>query len=495
MAGIFLSYSRANRDHAHAVVQGLRALAVKVWWDEDMPGVEWQYELVDRITEMAAVMVLWSPQSLDSRNVRDEARLAYKQDKLINALIGVAEPREPFAGINGHTLDGWDGREPHRGWRRLVETAESFLVKAGDVEPGAIVEALDRIEAEWAALKLEHRQAVEAFSDAQVALTEALDNEEKAKAAASAANDELRRVAQLDVDRMVLGAAIAAAQKLCDERTTALALASSATHSARGKLSHASRKMKRLEDDMKRPAWAIPQGLIDPPPPAPEKAAPAPEPTQAAPSKPEPEPEPPEAAEPMPEPTPEPASGAPRELEPPTPGNDLTIATASTLGAFAKENRVPLLGLGATVGVLSLVLTLASLGVAPGAIPKADPTAIASGSGLTPGVAPEPSPPAASKATAKPGEWLIGEWVTDQEAKKENCYSRLGVAASDKDGFLRFYDPQKNANYEEEDKITILSDGSLRNTLWTYTRQPNGNITMQLRSDPKIRLELSKCGG
>jgi hypothetical protein len=490
LAGIFLSYSRADRDHAQAVVQALRALGVEVWWDEDMPGVEWQFELVDRITEMAAVMVLWSPKSLDSKNVRDEARLAYKQDKLINALIGVAEPREPFTAINGMPLDGWDGREPHNGWRRLVQTAESFLVKVGDVQPGALVTALDRIEAEWAALKLEHREATEAFSEAQVALTEALENEQNARAAASAANSELKRIAQLDINPNTLRAAIAAAQQFSDERATALAEAASAVHSARGKLSHASRKMKRLEDDMKRPAWAIPQGLIDPPPPAPEKAAPAPEPTQAAPSKPEPEPEPPEAAEPMPEPTPEPASGAPREQEPPTPGNDLTISTTSTLGAFAKENRVPLLGLGATVGVLSLVLTLASLGVAPGAIPKADPTAIASGSGPTPGVAPEPSPTATSKATAKPGEWLIGKWVIDQA--KTGCGDKLNVEASDKHGFLRFIKP---GQITKDYRITIISKESLETDDWRYSRQPNGKIAMQLRRDPKVFLELSKCAG
>lgn len=115
MAGIFLSYSRADRKHAYAVVQGLRALGVEVWWDEDMPGVDWQFELTYRITEMAAIMVLWSPKSLDSKNVGDEARLAYKKDKLINALIGVEEPRPPFDRINGLRIDGWDGREPHSG--------------------------------------------------------------------------------------------------------------------------------------------------------------------------------------------------------------------------------------------------------------------------------------------------------------------------------------------------------------------------------------------
>jgi len=489
LGGIFLSYSRADRDHAHAVVQGLRALGVEVWWDEDMPGVEWQYELVDRITEMAAVMVLWSPKSLDSKNVRDEARLAYKQDKLINALIGIAEPREPFASINGMPLDGWDGREPHNGWRRLVQTAESFLVKVGDVQPGAVVAALDRIEAEWAALKLEHRKATESFSEAQVALTEALENEQNARAAASAANSELRRIAQLDINPKTLGAAIAAAQQFSDERATALAEANSAVHSARGKLSHASRKMKRLEDALKRPEVVIPVSTIEPPPLPPETVEPGPKPEPTSPAPSQSEPSAPVNAAPASMTTDETVAsipgGASKGAATPVPqGQGVTeqIGAARTILA---EHRVKVLGALGVVGAVALAGALVPSGEQ---VPVPEPN----GQSATPrsAVAINDLATVSPSPTPKPGEWLIGEWVIDQD-----CNSKLGVAASDKDGFLRFYDPAKNADSGEEDKITILSEGKLHNTLYIYSRQPNGNITMQLLRDPKVRLELSKCAG
>ena len=384
-------------------MQGLRALGVEVWWDEDMPGVDWQFELTYRISEMAAVMVLWSPKSLDSKNVGDEARLAYKKDKLINALIGVPEPREPFARINGLPLDGWDGRDPHNGWRRLVQTVETFLVKAGDVQPGAVVAALDRIESEWAALKLEHRNATEAFSEAQVALHDALEAEQDAKAAAATANDELKRIAQLDIDPKVLAAAIAAAQQLVDERAATLAGATSAAQSARAKLSHASRKMKRLEDALKRPDTVIPASPITPSPPL-------------------------EANESGPEPTPI----MPMKPEPPTPGDDAAVSTTAgdeepdSGGSHADAatpapdsqttKRVAAVVFGGLVAAVWAVVAISSL-VNPSPVKEVSPSE-------TVAVELDAAPDTGSTDSPAPALRLVGTWthagVPCAEATEEN---------------------------------------------------------------------------
>jgi hypothetical protein len=42
VSGVFLSYSRGDRGLADKVIRGLRPIGVDVWWDEDMPGVDWQ---------------------------------------------------------------------------------------------------------------------------------------------------------------------------------------------------------------------------------------------------------------------------------------------------------------------------------------------------------------------------------------------------------------------------------------------------------------------
>jgi hypothetical protein len=131
MSGIFLSYSRADRALADQVVRSLRALGAEVWWDEDMPGVNWQRELARQIHQLAAVLVIWSPTSVASDSVADEARLAKSERKLVNALSRTKEPPFPFEAINGLPLDGWTGREPHNGWTRLVRTLDDLLAQPG----------------------------------------------------------------------------------------------------------------------------------------------------------------------------------------------------------------------------------------------------------------------------------------------------------------------------------------------------------------------------
>jgi hypothetical protein len=138
MSGAFLSYARADRALAEQIIHALRAVGIDVWWDEDMPGVDWQEELERQISSLAAVVVLWTPNSLASKNVRDEARLGLRTDKLVNVLAGASEPPFPFDRVNGLPLDGWTGREPHRGWGRVVQTIEALIVRAGSVQPGEI---------------------------------------------------------------------------------------------------------------------------------------------------------------------------------------------------------------------------------------------------------------------------------------------------------------------------------------------------------------------
>ena len=106
-----------------------------------MPGVDWQEELARQIQQLAAVVVIWTPLSSASKNVRDEARLGQHTEKLVNAMFGVAEPPFPFDRTNGLPLDGWTGREPHRGWTRLVQTIEDRLVAAGVAKPGQLMAA------------------------------------------------------------------------------------------------------------------------------------------------------------------------------------------------------------------------------------------------------------------------------------------------------------------------------------------------------------------
>ena len=214
---------------------GLRALGVEVWWDEDMPGVDWQDELAQRVADMAAVLVLWSVHSQKSKNVRDEARWADKNDKLINALVGVAERPPPFDRINGLSIDGFDGREPHRGWNRLVQTTESHLVNAGGTEPGKVTAELARIEQGWHDRMRALAQAQEAFGGAQIAVEDAANAVATAGAELAAAQQQLAKAGEMQFAREILRAA----HQDCDTKAAASADANAAYNVARNRLSQA----------------------------------------------------------------------------------------------------------------------------------------------------------------------------------------------------------------------------------------------------------------
>ncbi len=172
-----------------------------------MPGVDWQEALEREINALAAVVVLWTPASVASRNVRDEARLGKHMEKLVNVLAGVASPPFPYDAINGLPLDGWSDRAPHSGWTRLVTTIEGHLVKAGGVRPGELTAALASREAAVAAAERAQADAEAAYQQAQARHDEAEAAQAAAAAAFARAETQLASVVGMNASPALLHAA------------------------------------------------------------------------------------------------------------------------------------------------------------------------------------------------------------------------------------------------------------------------------------------------
>jgi len=338
MSGIFLSYSRADRVLADQVIQHLRALGAEVWWDEDMPGVNWQRELGRQIHELAAVLVIWSPTSIASENVADEARLAKTEKKLVNALFRTQEPPFPFEAINGLPLDGWTGREPHNGWTRLVRTLDDQLAHAGG-QPGALVKALAGREA---AIEAKRREILAAESVFQVAQAQ----EAAANAAADAANAALRSAdAQIRqvLDLKGSGALLRVAQSELDAALTARDEAEAATKTATGGIASASLALTRARAEL--------EGLFEP------RRAPAPPPDDPPPIG------RPKVAEAPPTPA-EPAESPPRE-----PPATVTPPSVSAVALVAGWRNRPVIVISALASVLAAAVIWTIASRSPGAAP------------------------------------------------------------------------------------------------------------------------------
>jgi hypothetical protein len=245
MRGVFLSYSRADRAIADQIIHGLRAVGVEVWWDEDMRGVDWQEELERQISELGGVMVLWTPNSFNSKNVRDEARLGLETDKLINAVWGVPKPPFPYDRVNGLPLDGWTGLEAHRGWTRLIETIDEMSA-AGGSKTGALVEALARREQAVGTKQKAIGRAQQAFHAAQDRAAEADANAETTSAALASAREDVSRVAEMRLGPAILRSA----QQQLDAALAAREEAIGAQRAAKARLSESSRAVSRTTAEL-----------------------------------------------------------------------------------------------------------------------------------------------------------------------------------------------------------------------------------------------------
>jgi hypothetical protein len=394
MSGLFLSYSRADRALAEQIVRSMRAIGVSAWWDEDMGNVDWQLELAERIHELSGVLVIWTEESQKSVHVRDEARLALQTDKLVNVMHGVTSPPFPFDRINGFHLDDWSGRDPHRGWTRVVAAVEELVVQKGGAKPGEITVAQAMREEK---LQGQRKAIVAAQANLQrirAREAELVDEKQRADVVVEQAQDQLQRIAEMRASPVLLRAA----QQEFDTAFETREDAASGLQKARREFERASTAlavaMEAFETLITAPEPLAkvlrPGPLVRPVSPEPE----APKPTSLAPPAKKaraaaprtPRPKPPEAA-------PEPEAPLVMAEAPPPPAS---VAVPTPPPARTRSNR-PLIAAG--IGLV-LAVTVGAIFLAIHPQPA----------GASNAAAPATAPPGPDPVSA-PGLALNGKWA------------------------------------------------------------------------------------
>jgi len=86
---LFLSYASADRDRALAIAGALDAEGLAVWIDQQQiaGGTAWAAGIAGAIRDCRTLLVLCTPASMHSRNVRQELQLAWDFDKSIIPLV------------------------------------------------------------------------------------------------------------------------------------------------------------------------------------------------------------------------------------------------------------------------------------------------------------------------------------------------------------------------------------------------------------------------
>lgn len=93
MADIFISYKREDKKKAALLAEKLEASGWDVWWDHDLLGGEDYDVAIEReLLIVKCVIVIWSALSVQSRNVKDEAKKGLNRNILVPVSFDGTEP-------------------------------------------------------------------------------------------------------------------------------------------------------------------------------------------------------------------------------------------------------------------------------------------------------------------------------------------------------------------------------------------------------------------
>jgi formylglycine-generating enzyme required for sulfatase activity len=134
MADVFISYKKEDFHIAERVIAALRAENFSVWWDDSLtPKSAWDAELEREINAAAAVVVLWTPRSVNSEWVRTEAHYGLERGKLVPVMLEGCTIPIAFMLRQTVNLTQWRGNRDDRDWRKLLTwVADIAATKIGN---------------------------------------------------------------------------------------------------------------------------------------------------------------------------------------------------------------------------------------------------------------------------------------------------------------------------------------------------------------------------
>jgi len=106
MFDVMISYASEDRALARLLVSRLSAIGLNVWWDQLIaPGRIYREEIEQKLESCRKVIVVWSPNSIASTFVRDEAQRALNLRKLVPCIVSGVTPPIGFGDVNAAIID------------------------------------------------------------------------------------------------------------------------------------------------------------------------------------------------------------------------------------------------------------------------------------------------------------------------------------------------------------------------------------------------------
>jgi hypothetical protein len=128
MSNVFISYANEDRSKAEKLAHALEARGWSVWWDRHiLPGKDFDHAIEEALSAAKCVIVLWSPHSVTSHWVKDEATQARERSILLPALI--AQTRIPigFRQVQTADLSEWPGDSSSANFEQLLAGVAAMI--------------------------------------------------------------------------------------------------------------------------------------------------------------------------------------------------------------------------------------------------------------------------------------------------------------------------------------------------------------------------------
>lgn len=132
MVDVFISYKREERARCERIAKKLKALDLDVWFDARLPsGKSFDREIETTIKKAKAVLVLWSPASVESEWVRNEAGIGKDRGVLVAAQLSPCELPIAFRSTHYETLFEEGFADDHPGWIKVLERIGELTARPG----------------------------------------------------------------------------------------------------------------------------------------------------------------------------------------------------------------------------------------------------------------------------------------------------------------------------------------------------------------------------
>ena len=138
MADVFISYARSDKARVAPLVAAIEAQGWTVWWDPDIAaGQEFDRQISAALKLASAVVVVWTPNSVESRWVRGEARDAADRGVLVPVRFSGAELPIDVRAIHTTDLDGWGDDPKSPQVLELLRALGAMIDRSGPTKPAA----------------------------------------------------------------------------------------------------------------------------------------------------------------------------------------------------------------------------------------------------------------------------------------------------------------------------------------------------------------------